>query len=265
MNSGHDTYTAAPFPRIRLPMVDGGRMGRGRHTVHGLVEFDVTQVRQAIREHKARTGETLSFTACLAVCVGAAIDRNKQMHACRDWRGRVVIFDEVDVNTLFEVEVNGEKLILPHILRGVNKKSFREIHAEIRGFQQAQRGKPGASPEEQFIKWFVLLPRPLRRLFYWALFHNPRLMKEYYGTVMMSAVGMFGSGGGWAIPVPNHTLQITLGGIAERPGVANHQVAVREYLSVTVSFDHDLIDGAPAARFTERLKELVESGYGLCR
>lgn len=65
--------------------------------------------------------------------------------------------------------------------------------------------------------------------------------------------------------MPNHTLQITLGGIAERPGVVNHQVAVREYLSVTVSFDHDLIDGAPAARFVERLKELVESGYGLCR
>lgn len=28
--------------------------------------------------------------------------------------------------------------------------------------------------------------------------------------------------------------------------------------SVTVSFDHDVIDGAPAARFTQRLKELME-------
>jgi hypothetical protein len=27
--------------------------------------------------------------------------------------------------------------------------------------------------------------------------------------------------------------------------------------------DHDIVDGAPAARFTERLKELIESGYGL--
>jgi pyruvate/2-oxoglutarate dehydrogenase complex dihydrolipoamide acyltransferase (E2) component len=32
---------------------------------------------------------------------------------------------------------------------------------------------------------------------------------------------------------------------------------------MTVSFDHDIIDGAPAARFTQRLRELVESGYGL--
>lgn len=32
---------------------------------------------------------------------------------------------------------------------------------------------------------------------------------------------------------------------------------------LTIIFDHDVIDGAPAARFTRRLIELVESGYGL--
>jgi hypothetical protein len=32
---------------------------------------------------------------------------------------------------------------------------------------------------------------------------------------------------------------------------------------MTLMFDHDIIDGAPAARFTQRLKELIESGYGL--
>ena len=36
-----------------------------------------------------------------------------------------------------------------------------------------------------------------------------------------------------------------------------------ERLSITVSFDHDIIDGAPAARFTERFKDLIELGYGL--
>lgn len=34
-------------------------------------------------------------------------------------------------------------------------------------------------------------------------------------------------------------------------------------ISMTLSFNHELIDGAPAARFTERLKELIESGYSL--
>jgi hypothetical protein len=116
-------------------MVDGGRMGLQKHTVHGLVEFDITQAREAIRKHKAQTGEALSFSAFFLNCLGKAIDMNKRMHAYRNWRNQLIIFDEVDVNTLFEVEVDGKKTIRPHILRGVNKKTFREIHQEIRAFQ----------------------------------------------------------------------------------------------------------------------------------
>ena len=54
-----------------------------------------------------------------------------------------------------------------------------------------------------------------------------------------------------------------MGGIGVKPGVVDGHIAMRDYLSLTISFDHDIIDGAPAARFTERLKDLVESGYGL--
>lgn len=83
------------------------------------------------------------------------------------------------------------------------------------------------------------------------------------GTVSLTSVGMFGAGGGWGIPVSNHTLQITLGGVSEKPVLRNGQLENHEYLCVTVSFDHDIVDRAPAARFTQRLKELVESGYGI--
>ena len=34
-------------------------------------------------------------------------------------------------------------------------------------------------------------------------------------------------------------------------------------LCLTVTFDHDIIDGAPAARFVRRLVELIENGHGL--
>ena len=79
----------------------------------------------------------------------------------------------------------------------------------------------------------------------------------------VTAVGMFGNGAGWGIPINDHTIDLTLGGIASKPGVTDGQIAIREYLCITLSFDHALVDGAPAARFTERLKELIESGYGL--
>jgi pyruvate/2-oxoglutarate dehydrogenase complex dihydrolipoamide acyltransferase (E2) component len=109
----------------------------------------------------------------------------------------------------------------------------------------------------------VRLPGFARRAFLWALFKNPQRLKQYYGTVLVTSIGLFGTGGGWGIPVPNHSLQLTLGGIGAKPGVLEGRIEVREYLSVTVSFDHDVIDGAPAARFVQRLKERIESGYGL--
>jgi len=259
MKTSYDSHAGLPYPRTRLLMVDGGRMGLRKHTVHGLVEFDVTQARERIRGHKAQTGETLSFSAFFLACLGKAIDLNKHMQAYRNWRNQLIIFDDVDVNTLFQVEVDGKMTIRPHILRGVNKKTFQEIHQEIRAFQQEHR----SSHESKFIDRFVLLPGFVRRLFLWILFKNPQLIKDYYGTVLVTSIGMFGTGTGWGIPVPNHTLQLTLGGIANKPGIVEGRIEAREYLSVTISFDHDVVDGAPAARFTQRLKELVESGHGL--
>ncbi len=252
-------YRVIPYPKIRRPMVDGGRMGRQKHTVHGLFEVDVTRARRAIHAHRERTGESLSFTGFIMACLGQAVDQNRYMQAYRNWRDQLVIFDEVDINTLFEVEVEGRKVIRPHIIRAVNKKDFRAIHAEIRAFQSGH----AESREANFLNVFVLLPGFIRRIFYWFVFNDPHRFKDIMGTVSLSGIGMFGEGGFWGIPVPNHTLQLTLGGIAERPGVVDGRIEIREYLSVTVSIDHDIVDGAPAARFTQRFKELVESGYGL--
>ncbi len=259
MNSGHDMHTVQPYPRTRLLMVDGGRMGRQKHTIHGLVEFDITQAREKIRRYRAQTGEALSFSTFFLACLGKAIDQDKQMHAYRNWHNQLIIYDEVDVNMLFEVEVDGQKTIRPHILRGVNHKSLSQLQEEIRIFQNEHQ----SSQESKFIDWFVRLPGFIRRLFLWTLFKNPKFIKDYYGTVLVSSVGMVGAGSGWGIPVPNHSLQLTLGGMGEKPGVNQHRIEVREYLSVTVSFDHDVIDGAPAARFTQRLKKMIEKGDGL--
>jgi pyruvate/2-oxoglutarate dehydrogenase complex dihydrolipoamide acyltransferase (E2) component len=259
MNSKHPGKTVLPYPRSRLLMVDGGRMGLQKHIVHGLVEFDITHARETIRQHRSQTGEALSFSAFFLACLGKAIEQNKEMHAYRNWRRQLILFDDVDVNMLFEVEVDGQKTIRPHIIRGVNKKGIREIHEEIRAFQ----GQHESSKESTFIDWFVRLPGVVRRLFLWTLFKNPQLIKKYYGTVMVSSIGMFGTGSGWGIPVPNHSLQLTLGGVGDKPGIVDGRVEVRKYMSVTISFDHDVVDGAPAARFIHQLKKLIESGYGL--
>ncbi|MGY1726170.1 2-oxo acid dehydrogenase subunit E2 [Geodermatophilus sp. SYSU D01062] len=47
-----------------------------------------------------------------------------------------------------------------------------------------------------------------------------------------------------------------------KPVVVGDRIEAREVLGLTVAFDHDVVDGAPAARFVERLVDHVESGAG---
>ena len=257
MKNDQHKFNAQPYPRTRLLMVDGGRLGLKKHTIHGLVEFDISKARETILLHRKNSAETLSFSAFFLACLGKAIDPDKQLHAYRSWRNQLIIFDEVDVNMLFEVEVDGEKTIRPHILRGINKKTASQIQQEIDTFQSRHQ----ESRKSKFIDRFVLLPGFIRRLFLRILFMNPDLIKEYYGTVLVSSVGMFGSGSGWGIPVPNHSLQLTLGGVGNKAVMAAGGIEMHKFMSITISVDHDVIDGAPIARFTQRLKKLVEAGY----
>ena len=71
---------------------------------------------------------------------------------------------------------------------------------------------------------------------------------------------MFTDGPVWLIPLSAATVALAVGGIARRPVVVDGEIQDREHLSLTVSFNHDIVDGAPAARFVGRLRELVASG-----
>jgi pyruvate/2-oxoglutarate dehydrogenase complex dihydrolipoamide acyltransferase (E2) component len=257
-------FTIVPFPRSRRLVLDAMHAGSRKHMIHGLVEFDVTEPRRFLREHKERTGESLSFTAFVLHCFGAAVAEDRMIHACRDWRGRLVLFDDVDVNTIIEIELEERRFPLAHVVRAVNRRSVRDIHDEIRRVQREPNPERSSGPGTfDLMRWYIRLPGFVRGLAYRILPLNPSWLKRVGGTASVTAVGMFGEGGGWGIPIPLYTLNLTLGGIAEKPGVIDGRIEPREYLSVTLSFDHDIIDGAPAARFGGRFKGLIEGAYGL--
>jgi pyruvate dehydrogenase E2 component (dihydrolipoamide acetyltransferase) len=55
-----------------------------------------------------------------------------------------------------------------------------------------------------------------------------------------------------------------LGRVVARPVVidqAAETVAVRKMMALSLTFDHRIVDGAPAARFLQRLKQMVERPY----
>jgi pyruvate/2-oxoglutarate dehydrogenase complex dihydrolipoamide acyltransferase (E2) component len=264
MKQKHADYRMAPFPKFRRFEAIMLRSIKRMPMIHGLLEVDVTRARAHLREHKAKTGETLSFTAFIITCLAKAVDENKAVQAYRKGRNRLILFEDVNVNTQIERELDGQKSAIPYTVRAANRKTLREIHHEIRA---AQVQDVAQAVEGMGFKAFPFLPTVLFRIGWWVLWRigrtSPRVWTKYMGTVGITAVGMFGKGAGWGIPLTGHTLYITLGGITEKPGVVDGQIAIREYLSLTISFDHSIVDGAPAARFIGRLKDLIESGYGL--
>ena len=83
------------------------------------------------------------------------------------------------------------------------------------------------------------------------------------GTVGVSSIGMFGKFPGWAIPLGIPATLIVVGGLNQKPGVVKGKIEIREYLNLTITVDHDLVDGGPLARFVSLLTELMENGFGL--
>jgi pyruvate/2-oxoglutarate dehydrogenase complex dihydrolipoamide acyltransferase (E2) component len=253
---GRKPYEVRPYPRLRRFSIDTGHLARRRSTMSGLAEVDVTDIRRAFREHKERTGEALSFTAYIVACLARAVEENREVQAWRDWRGRLVIFYDVNVNVIVEVESPQGKIALPHIVRAANRKTFRQIHDEIRGVQAA----PERTQEQRFLGWFLWLPGPLRRLIESSLVRFPQRTRRLVTPILVSSVGMFGGGAFWGLTPADFPLSVLLGGIVERPRLVEGHMESREMLCVTLSIDHVIVDGAPAARFGRRFRELVEAG-----
>jgi pyruvate/2-oxoglutarate dehydrogenase complex dihydrolipoamide acyltransferase (E2) component len=249
--------------RVVLNMLD---LVRPKHSMYGLLEVDVTVARQCIEEHKARTGEVLSFTGFLTHCLARAVDEDKSVQAYLKGRKQLVLFDDVDVGVMVEHKVGDKKALMGHVIRGANHKTYREIHDEVRSVQSAP-----LPPNRGLPTWFrnaMLLPWPLSRLFKASMRmigrRDPTIVTSMGGTVSITAIGMFGEGhSGWGIYPATESLGLVVGSIARKPAVVDGRIEPREILHLTVMFDHDVIDGAPAARFTRRFIELMESGYGL--
>jgi pyruvate dehydrogenase E2 component (dihydrolipoamide acetyltransferase) len=52
-----------------------------------------------------------------------------------------------------------------------------------------------------------------------------------------------------------------VGCITPRPVAHNQQIEIRQMLMLSLVFDHRLVDGAPAARFLQYIKDLIEEPY----
>jgi len=261
---GIEKYEEIRFPKHR-EMLDILASLIPRHIMQGLAEFDVTRARTFIRRHKEETGERLSFTGWLIKCIAQTVSEYKHVQAFRKGK-KLIIFDDVDVGFTMERKTPNGMVVTGYIVRKANKKSFREIHGEIRDAQKEEKvngALVGDREDARAVGRLQSMPRLLRRLALWKFRRDPFLRKRIQGTVGLTSVGMIGDIRGWPLITGPYPLFFGIGGITVRVGVSNSEIEPREYLTMSLMFDHDAVDGADAARFTVRLGALLKEGFGL--
>jgi len=249
--AGEPGYVVRRIPRERRPVLDRLVGASRRHQVHALVELDVSEARRRMSGVEPRVTWTGFVIATLARAVAAHPTVN-----ARRAGDRIITFDRVDIGATVERHWQGRTVLDVVSVREADRQSA----AEVSDLLAATKHGPGESHEPRGPLRVVLrLPGPVRRTIIRIAGTRPRIAASFGPAIGVTSIGMFSSAWGWAVPIAPLTVIATVGGVVERAVVRNGRVVVRPMLPLTLTFDHAVVDGAPATRFTETLRELVET------
>jgi len=139
------------------------------------------------------------------------------------------VLEEINVG----VAVDSERGLLVPVIKGADQKSVFLIHEEFIALAEAARSG-----------------------------HiNPDDLTG--GTFTITNLGMYEIDTFAPIINPPEIAILGVGQIAPRPAAVGDQVVVQKRMTLSLAFDHRLVDGAPAAHFLQRIKRLVEAPYML--
>ena len=127
--------------------------------------------------------------------------------------------------------VDTDRGLLVPVLQEANLKSFQEIQNELDG----------------------LTERTLKG--------NNRKDELSGGTFTITNLGTFDIDAFTPIINPPECAILGIGRIHQKPVAYENQIALRSMVALSLSFDHRLVDGAPAARFLQRIKQFVEQPF----
>jgi pyruvate/2-oxoglutarate dehydrogenase complex dihydrolipoamide acyltransferase (E2) component len=231
------------------------------HNMMALLEFDVTEARARLRKQR-RDGRRVSLFAFLVKSIAVTIAENKELNSIRSAH-RIVEFEDVDVSVPIELTDAGEASSRQIVIRRASDKSVEQINDEIEAARERHRKDGDTGREDRQIlglmKTMFLLPKFLRTMILRRLIKNPFTVKRMSGTTFVTSVSMYGLSG-FAVPYLGgpKALSFAVGGVVRKPAQVGSRIATREILSLSVFFNHDIVDGAPAARFANSLRKRIE-------
>lgn len=243
--------TRKRFPASRKWVLGAMRVAHRSSPMTALTQVDVTDAWDRCKV------EDVSPTAFVVACVGRAVVAHPEVHAYRDWLGRLVMHRQVDVTTMVEVEAPDGVFPLAHPLQNADSRTVKDLSHELRAIATTPSSGRNGRLVMRWGRALTWIPG-LITLFYFVA-RRSSVLRQGMGTVSLSSVGMMLGGNGYGFGLPTvASISVTVGGATERPWVVDGQVTVRRILDLAVQVDHRVVDGAPAARFGAMLRKLLE-------
>ncbi len=216
-------------PHSRIRQITAQRMSESARLTAPVTlttEADATELvalRQQLKASYARRGLAIpSYNDIYIKLNAAALQDHPGLNS--SWSEEGLILHN-DINIGFAVET--EKGLLAPVLRDVTAKSLREVAAET------------------------------TRLIEGA--HQERLGLESMqgGTFTITNLGMYGIDAFTPIINLPQAAILGIGRIVCKPAVHEGEVVPRQMVALSLTFDHRVVDGAPAARFLNTVREYV--------
>ncbi|MBN1927080.1 MAG: 2-oxo acid dehydrogenase subunit E2 [Prolixibacteraceae bacterium] len=227
-----------------------------KNAIHSMTKIDITRPRKLLNEYIVKTGVKLSFTAYIVKSFSEALKAFPEMNSFIKGR-RLIILDDITVSVLVERVINGVKVPEPIGIKSTQEKTVKQISDEIRLAQKNTGNELGNLTGSTWIK---LIPVFLMRTFIKVADRNIK-MGLRYGKVAVTAPGMYAGDATWFIPHGTATVLLTIGSMEKKNILTeNGDIVKKEYLYLTASFDHEIVDGAPAARFMKHFEEILKNG-----
>jgi len=196
-------------------------------------EIDMTEAikyRNALLEQEEAIGARISYTDILVLAIARALKDNPIVNASLI-ENEIKVWEDINIGVAVALEEEGEWGLIVPVVRNADQKTLLEINREVKLLtEKARAGK--------------LMPDDVSG-----------------GTFTLTNLGAFGGGWGFGTPIINQPESAILGTgvITDRPVVREGQIVIRPIMTCSFTFDHRVIDGAPAAKFMASLTKLLES------
>jgi pyruvate dehydrogenase E2 component (dihydrolipoamide acetyltransferase) len=170
----------------------------------------------------------VSYTAIIVGAVAKALAESPLINSTFEG-DKIKVFEDVNVGVAVATE---QGLVVP-VIHNTDKKTLREIDSSIKDLTvKAREGK---------------------------------LKKEELsgGTFTVSNLGMYEVEFFTPIINPPEAAILGVGKIVEKPVAINSKIEVKPFITLSLSYDHRIVDGAPAAIFLQKVKYYIESPESL--